>query len=39
MLVYPVGKQPVDLCFSIDGYQIRIYALNLAQSWKAIATD
>jgi 5-methylcytosine-specific restriction enzyme subunit McrC len=39
MLIYPVGEQTVDLRFTIEGYPIRVYTLNLAQPWNAIEAD
>jgi 5-methylcytosine-specific restriction enzyme subunit McrC len=39
MLVYPVGEQGVDLSYTIDGYLVRIYTLNLGQPWIRIETD
>ena len=39
MLVYPVGEQFVDLSYTIDGYAIRIYTLNLGQPWFQIEED
>jgi 5-methylcytosine-specific restriction enzyme subunit McrC len=39
MLVYPVGEECVDLKYTIDGYPIRIYTLNLGQPWLRIEED
>ena len=39
MLVYPVGEQSVDLSYTIDGYPVRIYTLNLGQPWFRIEAD
>ena len=39
MLVYPVGERQVDLSYTIDGYPVRIYTLNLAQPWFQIEKD
>ena len=39
ILVYPVGEQCIDLRYTIEGYPIRIYTLNLAQSTNAIEVD
>jgi 5-methylcytosine-specific restriction enzyme subunit McrC len=39
ILLYPVGEQCVDLNYTIDGYPIRIYTLNLGQPWNRIEAD
>jgi len=39
MLVYPVGEQHLDLSYTIDGYPVRIYTLNLGQPWFQIEED
>jgi 5-methylcytosine-specific restriction enzyme subunit McrC len=39
MLVYPAGEQELDLSYTIDGYKVRIYTLNLAQPWHQIESD
>jgi 5-methylcytosine-specific restriction enzyme subunit McrC len=39
ILVYPVGEQSVDLRYTIDGYPVRIYTLNLGQPWYGIEAD
>lgn len=39
MLVYPVGDRCVDLSYTIDGYPVRIYTLNLGQPWFQIEAD
>lgn len=39
VLLYPVGEQCVDLSYTIDGYPVRIYTLNLAQPWYRIESD
>jgi 5-methylcytosine-specific restriction enzyme subunit McrC len=38
ILLYPVGQQSVDLSYTIDGYPVRIYTLNLAQPVSNIET-
>jgi hypothetical protein len=37
--VYPVGEQCIDLSYTIEGYPVRIYTLNLAQSTNSIEAD
>jgi 5-methylcytosine-specific restriction enzyme subunit McrC len=39
MLVYPVGEQYVNLSYTIDGYPVRIFTLNLGQPWFQIEVD
>jgi len=39
ILIYPVGDSEVDELYVIDGYPIRLYTLNLNQSWKEIESD
>lgn len=39
ILVYPVGMQAAELSYTIDGYPIRIYTLNLGQHWRDIEQD
>jgi 5-methylcytosine-specific restriction enzyme subunit McrC len=39
ILIYPVGDSAVDASFMIDGYQVRIYTLNLGQDWQDIEQD
>ena len=39
ILLYPVGQQSVDLQYTIDGYPVRIYTLNLAQPVERIEAE
>lgn len=39
ILVYPVGEESVDLSYTIDGYPVRIFTLNLGQSLEQIERD
>jgi 5-methylcytosine-specific restriction enzyme subunit McrC len=39
MLIYPTGEQVVDRSYTIDGYRVRIYTLNLDQPWRQIESD
>lgn len=39
LLVYPVGDNTVDASFTIDGYPVRLYTLNLNQAWQQIERD
>ncbi len=39
ILIYPVGDSEVDESYVIDGYRIRLYTLNLNQTWKEIECD
>lgn len=39
ILIYPVGDNAVDSSFTIDGYPIRLFTLNLNQHWKKIEDD
>lgn len=39
ILLYPVGRQKIDLQYVIDGFPVRLYALDLGQHWSAIEQD
>jgi 5-methylcytosine-specific restriction enzyme subunit McrC len=39
ILVYPAGDNAVDASFHIDGYSVRLYTLNLNQTWQLIERD
>jgi len=39
ILIYPVGDSRVDASFTIDGYPVRLYTLNLDQHWRNIERD
>lgn len=39
ILLYPVGDSTIDAAFTIDGFSIRLYTLNLAQDWQDIERD
>ena len=39
VLIYPVGEHAADLRLKIDGYPVRVYTLNLAQTWYAIEAE
>jgi 5-methylcytosine-specific restriction enzyme subunit McrC len=39
ILLYPVGEQTIDLSYTIDGYPVRLYTLDLRQSVTKIETD
>ena len=39
ILLYPVGRQKIDLEYVIDGFPVRLYALDLDQHWSAIEQD
>jgi 5-methylcytosine-specific restriction enzyme subunit McrC len=39
ILIYPAGDSEVDESYVIDGYRVRLYTLNLNQSWKGIEQD
>jgi 5-methylcytosine-specific restriction enzyme subunit McrC len=39
ILIYPVGDSEVDQSYLIDGYRVRLYTLNLNQTWQEIERD
>lgn len=39
LLIYPVGNNVVDASFRIDGFPIRLFTLNLGQTWQEIESD
>jgi 5-methylcytosine-specific restriction enzyme subunit McrC len=39
ILIYPVGDNVVDKSFTIEGFPVRIYTLNLSQDWRQIEQD
>jgi 5-methylcytosine-specific restriction enzyme subunit McrC len=39
MLIYPVAENAFSASFTIDGYPIRLFTLNLNQHWEKIEND
>jgi 5-methylcytosine-specific restriction enzyme subunit McrC len=39
LLVYPAGDNAVNASFTLDGYPVRLYTLNLNQGWQLIERD
>lgn len=39
ILIYPTGDSAVDVSYSIEGYRVRLYTLNLDQDWQLIERD
>ena len=39
ILLYPVVEDSFDWSYNLDGYPLRVYALNLDQHWTAIRAD
>lgn len=39
LLVYPLASQPLDLCYEMHGFPVRVRTLNLNQSWPDVHAD
>ena len=39
ILIYPVGENVIDASFTIDGFPVRLFTLNLNQDWRSIERD
>ena len=39
ILIYPVGDNVIDASFTIEGFPVRLYTLNLSQDWQHIERD
>lgn len=39
ILIYPVGENVIDASFTIEGFPVRLYTLNLSQDWQHIERD
>jgi 5-methylcytosine-specific restriction enzyme subunit McrC len=38
VLLYPEGAEPLDACWEIQGYPVRVCTIDLAQQWSEVAT-
>jgi len=39
VLLYPLAQQPVDACWVIHGYPVRVLTIDLALSWEDISAE